>query len=476
MINESGTATSLLDVITKFITFCQLSNESTVAWELIHNDVNSFQGTTFRTPGLEDNSFAYLSFMYRKIESNTYANWFNSGPFYYMSEGYNRSRVENDYYYSLWSQWGTDNISTPQYYENIFADTGEFVSFNVHKQYSNDLYMCEQGGGYKPASNSFNLMPCNMTTYIDGHYSGYTHVNLPIYPGAGYPMLCVADGEITTSSVFRYWFVRTNHNAIITLYLDGIWQCISFGLFNSIDLKSYKFPAYICGGSTGMKPSIWRYAIPNTSPVDYSYATGNLITLSARYHGLSTCTPINASHINSSPSNFLVMRNDGIWVELYNNVQTTSVEPYYSQNNDITNWGVVLHMPTKSSGHNAIFPGDDYADNTCSLHRISSYYNNVDTTDEPELFPIMPYLNMTNYQGMLGYIDNMYAVFSDKLESGVVTIGGHTYLIVPCGWDNRKIYYQYHMGIYYEWNIDSLAATEDAINSVKLYKIAIKLE
>ena len=41
---------------------------------------------------------------------------------------------------------------------HIFDNSGYFLAFSVHKQFDNDLWMCEQGGSFNPAKGSLGLL------------------------------------------------------------------------------------------------------------------------------------------------------------------------------------------------------------------------------------------------------------------------------------------------------------------------------
>jgi hypothetical protein len=443
-----GFTSSLHNIMEEFETFCQTHDDDTVAWELVNSNLASLYGTTFKIPGLDDGSYAYLTFSYNDIvKGSTYNSWYRS-TFNYLSEGYNHASI-------IYNR----DADVP----DIFYSSGCFVSFNVHKQYSEDLYMCEQGGGYKPNSANYNLL--ENRAYYPANPGSETYFKPPLYPNTGFPMLCMSTANSNISDKIEYYFTRNDLSATIVININGYYQSISFGLFDSIDKYSYKFPAYICGGSNGLYPCMWIY-----TPLHSSYNTsiyGNMINFDITQKYLSNTNMLYPCSIDECSTNFLVMLPDGRWDYFYNLYQ--SLAKVVNNSNNSTSYGLNNGLPIYESTNNCVFPTCSNTSNMVS--RITTM--NTENSDFM-LFPIIPCCY--NTLGMLGSLHNLYMIVGDNLYSGEITIGGHKYLIVPNGTDNRLLYYVSHIGEFSEWKDNDLLNIYSEMLNNKFKKLAIKLE
>lgn len=435
MIYIKGNATTLLEVAQAFEAFCQTSNASTDAWELMQSNLDSLYGTTFRVKGIDSDSYAYISICYQAIvHMSTYYNWFNS-DYNYLSE---------DSTHSASSLYGTT--------VDIFESSGYFMAFNVHKQYSPNLYMCEQGGAYKPKVSDYNLLNFMASNKFE---------DPAMYPNFGGPVLCNIDSDIDSSYGIVYYFVRTNNSATITISNGKVFQSISFGLMDGIDTITYKFPAYICGGSNCISPNIWIY-----TPVGSSYPTyqaGNTFNLSMEHIGLSNNICLYPCKVNNAKSNFLVMRADGQWDEYYNLTQAAEVKGFASYGSNTYAWGNVLGEPSFSDNNNCIFP----TKNDCSDIVATQSGNSI-------IHQVMPCSN--DNSGIAGFIPNNYMIMSDNIKYGIQTINNVKYLIIPSGWKDRVWYYQTNMAIDNTWTLPALKEKYENETSVTFCSLAIKIE
>jgi hypothetical protein len=463
MIYAKGTVSSLLEVAEAFKTFCLTSNGTTNAWTLIHDETDSFYGTTLRFAGLEADSYGYISFFHKRIvKGTTYNEWYND-TFHYLSEPYLHTGID--------SSGNSNTVSGSSGTVDIFNENGYMLPFSVHKQYSSNIYMVEQGGGYKLDGTDMNLLPFKNIYQTSTNTSEWTFIPPP-FPGTGMPMLCMSDDNIDNTYGINYYFVRTNNSATITININDMWQTISLGFLDGIDTDTYKFPAYVSGGSLGLKNSLWIYT-PYGSMYP-TYLSGNTITLDMRFIGMSNATLVNSTKFNSNVSNFLIMSADGVWENYYNYAQECTVKPYYTPVGAVTNWGTQLEKPTKSGNHNGIFPND--TDTTKLLDGV--VYSSGTYEAQYMLFPIMPYkysLSDGDY-GVIGFVQNCFALFSNYASEGVVTINNINYLIVPNGWKDRALYYPSHIGVYAEWQITDLAILYKDIINYRFCYLAIKLE
>lgn len=460
MMYETGIKTNLLEVMTAFVEFCQKSDANNEAWTLVRNDTDSFFGTTFKVKGIGASSFAYISFSYRKIvQGVTYKGWYDTE---YLSEGYTHEHSDSTSSLTLSSKFGE---------EDIFANSGEFVAFSVHKQYDEGLWMVEQGGSFKPTGSDLRLLGLIGTAYSQSGFAGQgTHTPAP-YPGIGLPLLTVSDSNIAGNNII-YYFTKNKNNATITINVQENWQSISFGLLDGVDYKTYRFPAYMCGGTTGLTNAGWVY-VPYGGSYP-TYTSGNVISLDIKSTCLSNGTMINSALFANTISNSLIMSSDGTWESFYNYKQDYSAVAYYTPSGPTPGWGFPLSNPTKNLGTaNCIYPADTDFDAFTDIHDIFS--QNYDIS--PLLLPVMAVRNKGELKhGVSGFIQNCYGVFSKKLKDGPVTISGKKYLIIPNGWAERLRYYPTYIGVYNQWENDLIVSLFEETTKNKFCRLAIRLE
>ena len=449
-----GTCYSLLEVGRNFISFVTDINRQH-HWEMVNDDLDSFYGTTFKVKGIDTGGYFYVSFRHQKVIKNeTYNKWYKTG---YLTEDFVHTSDR-------------DELTSVSGSPDIFDNSGYFLAFSVHKQFDKDLWMCEQGGNYNPTHNDLNLLPLKHRKR-DEHGSIISDglFNPPPFPDIGKPLLVQGEDEINTP--IQYWFTLSRLNATITLKIGEYWQSITFGFLDGVDYRTYKFPAYIAGGTTGLTNTGWVYTplYANTN----SQTNGNRVLLRSGSIALSNGTLINATKFNRANSNFVIMSPQGIWECYYNFTQNIAVMPYYSYNQPTSNWGFTLGKPTRMTTGNVIYPA--YVGSYDLVDFTEVFEKNLKVS--PTLFPIMPVREIdANNRGVGGFVSDIFTFFSKIDIEGEYTINETKYLIVPNGWSERVMYYPSSIGVYSQWENDTL---KDAFNEsvkAKFLKIAIKLE
>lgn len=489
MITETGTADTLAEVGTKFLTFVQLSNDSTVAWEVMpfaYSKLSSFFGKTIRVSSTNDDADFYITLQHTKVDSSTYSAWLRNTKDNYMSESFdNRTTAyigrdsddtENYELVRSLTKYGSDNS------ENIFKNTGEMLAVNVHTLYDPNLWMCEQGGGccskeYETQTIANNMLrarrikqPKHGTPYEAGY------MDLPSFPGMGCPTLTVADVDREEiRGKLNYYFIRDNQSANIVIYLQGgedgilsynkpldnvLVQHISFGRMNtfSADAK-FKFPLYVAGGNEALCQDIWIYT-PLYNPYN-TYITGNSIDLSMHNTCLSNSTLLLSTKFNGSDiSNFRVMSASGEWKNVFNCVQTASVKnPHLEYGQIQSTWYYTLNAPdfnisqnstTTNNINNTVSKIDTYA----ITSKITDYgrvvpAGNVQEMRSSTLLDPISVILLGDYgsYGVSGQIPNCYSVWSRNIPFGELTIGSKKFLCIPNAWDMRLWNYPDNIGV-----------------------------
>ena len=459
MIFKEGTANSLLEVLEEFISFAQ-QDDNGVKWELIRNIPSSFYGTTFKAVGIDIDSFVYISIRHQRVDLGvTYKEWY-AGK--YLSE--DNYHEQNIY----------DKINSISGEVDIFEGSGDFLAFNVHKQFDYKLLMCEQGGTFNPSKTALRFL-ANRLTYHNtvGNYMGERLFIPSVFPDIGRPLLTISDNNTATMlDGLHYYFTRGKNNATITIELNGYYQSVSFGFLDGIDYKTYKFPAYIGGGTSGLKNKGWIYYTKNASSPKHT--EGNVISLDIKSTCLSNGNLINATKLNSDVSNVLLMSPDGQWEYYYNYTQGMEVKPQFTCSGTVTNWAFPLTEPVhQKGGSNSIFPADSDFDEITDFEDIFDKKYNI----TPLMIPICFCRNKdTHHKGMMGFVVNHYAIFSKRVEIGINTFDGKKYLVIPNGWLDRVRHYPSNVGVYFDWENDKLIENFNKIKNSKFCLLAIKLE
>lgn len=457
---KHGQCRTLLQLLEHFTMFAQEGQE---AWEVINERPNSFFGTTFKARGITDGSFVYISIRHQNVIQNfTYNDWFQKG---YLCE--DREKDGYDYRKEI-------TISTTSKFgrADIFNESGSFLGFNVHNQYDEGLWMCEQGGSFNPAKGSLGLLSLRQLKTPKGSTTYETFIEAPIFPDIGRPLLTLSNTN-SSLGIIEYWFYKGRNNATIVMKVDKYFQTISFGLLDGVDYKTYRFPAYISGGTTGLRNSGWVYTpLYGGNPTN---RRGLVITLDIKSTVLSNSNILTSTKmVNSSISNTIVKTADGSW-EIYNNyLQDFETKPYHVCNDIVRNWGFPLKQPQKViGGQNSIFPSDTEFIKLIDFEDVIASYNEYMT---PLLIPVTLMRNNQKLKGVTGFIPKHYALFSKKISDGIVKINGNTYLVLPNGWNDRLYYYPNYLGVYTLWENNELL---DSFNDMKLNefcRLAIKLE
>lgn len=450
-----GRVKNLLELSDKFIEF--VSDPSDIDyWEVVRKNTDSFFGTTFKAKGIDEGGYVYLSILFRNIvKGKSYKEWYDTK---YLTENY----VHTDKDVSLGSVNGIPDI---------FTTSGQFLSFNVHKQFDDELWLCEQGGAYCPTGDELNLLPLSEFRTFENGSAHQGFFNPPPYPSTGSPLLTVSNNDLASSDI-KYYLHKGKNFATITIQVVGCWQSISFGLLDGVDYRTYKFPAFIAGGSTGFTNTGWVYLPYNGQYM--SYSTGNMISLDIKSMSLANGTIPNATKFNNGRSNAVIMNSEGIWEDFYNYTQKTDVMPYYSYNQPISNWGFALGNPTRITGNgNRIFPSCSDFDGITDISAIDASSYDV----FPFLYPLMFVRDVDqNRKGIIGFIPNHYVIYSKRIKEGIAEIQGKKYLIIPNGWEDRVRYLPSYVGVHNLWNNAELLNIFTETTKNKFCKLAIKME
>lgn len=459
MIFKEGTANSLLEVLEEFTSFV-VQDDNGEKWELIRYNPNSFYGTTFKAKGIDEDSFVYLSIRHQEvILGETYKEWYKNK---YMSE-------DNYHEETIY-----DKINSITGEVDIFESSGNFLAFNVHKQFDSALMMCEQGGTFNPSKTDLRFL-ANRLTFHDsaGNYRGEKFFTPSVFPDIGRPLLTVSQqNKEQLLDGLSYYFTRDRNSATITIEMNGYYQSISFGFLDGIDYKTYKFPAYIGGGTSGLKNKGWIYYPRNASHP--THREGNIISLDITSTCLSNGTLLNATMLNSNISNTLLMSPDGQWEYYYNYTQGMQVIPQFICSGVVTNWAFPLTEPIHiKGGSNSVFPAESDFDEITDFEDIFDKKYNI----TPLMIPVCFCRNKeTHFKGMMGFIRNHFAIFSKRVEIGINTFDGKKYLVLPNGWLDRVRYYPPNVGVSFEWENDKLIEKYNKIKNSKFCLLAIKLE
>ena len=195
-----GSCYTLLEVGRKFIDFAT-SKDNNYQWSLVNENLDSFFGTTLKAKGIDEGGYFYVSLRHQKVVKNeTYNNWYKTG---YLTEDFIHVGDR-------------DEVISVSGNPDIFDNNGYFLAFSVHKQFDKELWMCEQGGAYKPTHEELNLLPLKHRRKDElGSIISEGFFNPPPFPDIGKPLLVMSDEELSTP--IDYWFSINKLNATITI-------------------------------------------------------------------------------------------------------------------------------------------------------------------------------------------------------------------------------------------------------------------
>ena len=182
MMYETGVVDNLLDVGNKFIEFAQKSNNTTNAWKLEQDKIESFHGST-----LKISDSLYVSLMHRRVDKDTYAHWLRDMEDY-GSELYDKTESTKEVSCTYITKHGLPNR------ENMVRNTGYFLSVGTHKLFDPDLWMFEQGGIICSTEtdeqiNRANLIEIHKIVQEGNKRPVDSFVVAPSYPTTGCPWL-----------------------------------------------------------------------------------------------------------------------------------------------------------------------------------------------------------------------------------------------------------------------------------------------
>lgn len=495
MMVQSGTVYSLQELGTEFLAFAQLSNASTQAWELVDNRLSTFYGATLKIPmkKWEDENhncpYFYISLQHINVTANTYSTYFysthsatyehiagNGGNGWddrnvYMARGYFNQASGGEWHNNpqfsrniLYKYGSTDH-------PNVFRNSGEFIAISPHTLYDENLWMCEQGGNSceditvgneKPST--LNLMPFLVNRYNrhDSGSSGSTFVPY-LFPGSGTPWLTMSNQNKTDFEVsiygIKYWFVKTDYVGIITYQVFGgekkpHYQSIAFGMMDGVSEESYMFPLFVAGGNVGIVNDVFIFYYINARCP--SYVAGNVYDLDLENIALSNSNLLHPTFFNGATvTNFKVLSPQGAWKYITAHTQAVSIVPYYFCNCgdpcSVYEWGTAINPPVSDdTGLNwhTLFPNMGCT----TRNKIDTYTVNERLVPYKYSSPLQKVITCLNTKlaygenGIIGIIPNVYSSWYRTLPDGEVTIGGHRYLSVPNGWEERLYHYPYHVG------------------------------
>ena len=408
------------------------------------------------------------------------------------------------------NKYGTGNQSP-----NLFMNTGHRFVVIVHTGYSDTLYANEQfqantnyeflcqtdacGENYT-GRNLINTLPVRRPLSNGSENPVYTST---VYPGTGAPWFVMSDKNAQDYSLytdaygakhvlFDCWItLPDDKNCSITIKTNGNhelldnWQSVSFGRFPYKQSENYSYSLYCAGGSLGISNDVYVY-VPNGGGAK-TYVHGNSYDLDfcniCWSHSATLLKPTKFNGANTS--NFRVLSIEGIWKNIYSAVQTANVYPYPSAGLP-PDFASILSAPIGiNSQDHLVYP--TYIGNASDL-ASSKYINTHGYTnllsrnyvhDSYELYntqfiPISIFFDShkDHYESCeCATIPKVFCTYDKDIASGEFTAqDGHTYLIVPCGWEGRLYGYDYDNSSVTGHRFKVLNEPWEACDVVELYE------
>lgn len=490
MMFEHGKVSTLQELGEAFLTFAQLSDENTQAWELVDNRLHTLFGATLRVPIKKyekegKTPYFYISFQHVTVNSSTYSDMFNARTF--------NNLVIDDIYTNEYSVSSDGNISnylftgrvnrryrspsnhyslTGKYGINLFKNTGEFMAVGCHTLFDEGLFMSEQGGitcqdKTDKQINDINLLKFrSIGSSCSSSFEGEL-ISPPVYPGTGCPWFTLSSDNYTTFNInnngIEYWFNKTDYAATITFRVHNFgieydcFQSMSFGMLDVVDDEAQLFPLFVAGGTEALSQDIYVYTpVKAQCP---TYTSGNVYDLNIQNIALSNSNLLHPTKFNgANMSNFRVFSYEGIWKDIYAHTQNEKITPYYVCSGCIPYWANTLDTVNDEVG-NSYHSATPFYNNV--RYKIDTYTVNYPSENQPSyqqltqyhhssplqkvvvsLNPSLPYIT----SGVLGVVPNVYSSWHRTLPAGVVTLSGQRYLSVPNGWEERLWNYPYYVG------------------------------
>ena len=396
----------------------------------------------------------FVSFMYRRVTSNTYNEFFFNN-YNYMSEVFG-DRTS----YKGRSLRGING-------RNPFRYSGEFISVGLHTSFDYRLWMCEQGGitcnkEEDTQINDINLIPWWL--FKNGRPS--SRKDIVVYPTTGCPWLTIADKNKSDFSIgalnkIRYYFTKDAQDSTITVRIvDGkgiksdVWQSISFGKLSGVVDYYNKYPLYVAGGNQALSPNVWVY-------YQSSHVNGYYYDLSLKNPALSNSNLLFPTKMgDSNLSNVRFMGMDSKWYDIYCMEQKYEEYHYFVLAGVIYKWGVPLMPPNKDSIdiYNSGYP---YGNSNKKIDIYTARDNLVGNISSAMLDRVSVFTSGASYLGkevnkdflhrdITGYINHCFSAWSRSLPVGIInTTDGKKFISVPNGWDGRLWHYPWWCGAIY---------------------------
>lgn len=248
--------------------------------------------------------------------------------------------------------------------------------------------------------------------------------------------------------------------------ITPIWSTMIFGLAVTDD-ETYKFPLFISGGSTALKPSYIKFRMPNSKVDSWHY--GNKYDLTIKPLSLNNCNILYTTKDNYTDlTNSLVLGPDGEWkyIYVYEQSQDRSVDPYTTGGNppDPPNpqysisSGIIYKNQTKKSTILPTATNEQQSfktyDKTKDMNRMVSVHILANSESEKE------------ETGIYGTVPNIYSM-TDINEYGIMDRDGSRYIVVPNGWVDRI---PFHYNLVYKVGGDDMdKIVTDYYTSIRQY-------
>lgn len=398
-------------------------------------------------------------------------------PCYYLSLNYNK-----DFDYNAYISNYLTNIKDPADIPDKIINSGEFIPFTLHTLYDSNLYACEQGGASGKPLFDYNKYMISYPEYsmdyirteanlINKYSLGVFPQITPVIPGTGTPWFTYSATDKIKYPTIEFYFTKTAYNSSIVLNfynseddsITPIWNDISFGIMNT-DEESYKFPLFICGGTTALKPTqTTHYYYPNSRP---TWIYGNSYDLDIRQINLSSSNLLYPTRLkNTGITNSMLLGSDGVWKYIYNYtqginrlVQPESLAGLYP----VPKYCIIpTSITTNDTGKSVVYP------TISDTHGIGNMYNSTGVFNN-EMVPVSLLADKTDLMeelGIAGNIPNHYAV-KDIGNYGLSTKNSVRYLIMPNGWKSRIPYYN---SLTFDGSTDIAGAIDDYLADIEAH-------
>lgn len=518
MMFQHGKVSTLQEMGEEFLAFAQLSNEDTQAWELVDNRLHSLFGATLRVPikkyEKEGNTpYFYISLEHVTVTNSTYssmmsastinpyvinnvftdeysltgsANYIEDYPF---SGKLNRRTYSPDVCYSL----------VGKYDMNLFKNTGEFMAIGCHTLFDEDLFMCEQGGITCQKENELQVNDLNLLKFrsigntCDDSFEG-SLIPPVVFPGTGCPWFTLSNDNYSTFHIptngIEYWFNKTDYSATISFKVHNFgieydcYQSMSFGMLDVVDDEAHLFPLFVAGGTEALSQDVYVYVpVRGTCPV---YTSGNVYDLNIQNIALSNSNLLHPTKFNgANMSNFRIMSYEGVWKDIYAHSQNEKIIPYFVCGGCTPYWANVLDTVNDEMGNN-YHSATPFYNNV--RYKIDTYTVNYPSRNQPSTQQLTQYEHSSplqkvvvsldpdlqyNTSGVMGIVPNVYNTWYRTLPAGVVTLGGHKYLSIPNGWEERLWNYPYYVGVLNEtqyWENERIRKFQDDLHRTLMQK------